>query len=359
MRKSGSGKKIAAILVALVVLFSSTLACGPSGPSTSTPAVTISTKVVKITGTPKIVTSTPLPTPTPTIPPTIDPRWTTYTTADGLADDHVHSVVAAPNGTLWCLSPEDASHFDGETWTAYPLDGRARLLPQRAYAASNDSLWIASIFSGSAGVLRFDGETWTSYTIHDGLVSNATSAVTVAPDGTVWISTSSGISRFDGETWTTFTTEDGLASNVVRFVIAAPSGTIFAFTSEGISYFDGKIWATYIELEVSDWGLVTIDYEDALWLASSGRIYRLNRKGVSTYTMQDGVPGTYITALATGVDGAIWIGTNGGGARFDREIWSAYTTADGLAGDYVTSIAVTPDGAVWFGTNDGLSRYKP
>ena len=358
MSERGSGKQIAAILVALVVL-SSTLACGSS--STSTPAVTISTKVVEVTGTPKLITSTPPPTPTPTIPPTIDPGWTTYTTADGLADDRVHSVVAAPNGTLWCLSSEGVSRFDGETWTAYALDEDVYLLPEpHTYAASNDSLWIANGFVGRQGVLRFDGETWIRYTTDDGLVDNSASTVTVTPDGMVWVSTASGISRFDGETWATFTSEDGLISNLVQFVIAAPSGTIFAFTDKGVSYFDGKIWATYIEFETSNWGLVVIDYEDALWLSSGWRIYCLDRKGVSTYNMQDGVPGSYVTALAMGIDGAIWIGTNGGGARFDKETWSAYTTADGLADNFVTSIAVTPDGAVWFGTmSDGLSRYKP
>jgi ligand-binding sensor domain-containing protein len=365
IRESASGKQIGIILVALVVLCSSTLACGP----TSTPTVIVSTKIVqvKITGTPKIVTSTPPPTPTPTltptptIPPTIDPRWTTYTTADGLADNRVYFVVAAPNGTLWCGSYGGVSRFDGETWTTYALDEQAYLLPEpHIYAASNDSLWIANGFAGREGVLRFDGETWTTYTTDDGLVDNNAYAVTVAPDGIVWISTVSGISRFDGETWTTFTTEDGLASNAVQFVIAAPSGTIFAFTDEGISYFDGKTWTTFFKLETSNWGLVVIDYEDALWIGGGESIYRLDRKGVTTYNMQDGVPGTFITALALGIDGAIWIGTNGGAARFDRETWSAYTTANGLAGDYVISIAVTPDGAVWFGTmSDGLSRYKP
>ena len=301
MRESGSGKQIVAILVALVVLCSSTLACGPS--STSTPAVTVHTKIVKVTETPKptnTLTPTPTPTltPTPTITPTY-PGWTTYTTADGLADDHVYSVVAAPNGTLWCLSSEGVSRFDGEAWTAYALDEHIYLLPEPyTYAASNDGLWIANGFVGKEGVLRFDGETWTSYTTDDGLVDNNAHAVTIAPDGTAWISTSSGISRFDGETWTSFTTEDGLVSNAVQFVIAAPSGTIFAFTDKGVSYFDGKIWATSIEWETSYWGLVVIDYDDALWLASGGHVYRLDRKGVATYTMQDGMPGTFITAMA-------------------------------------------------------------
>ena len=213
---------------------------------------------------------------------------------------------------------------------------------------------------GKEGVLRFDGETWTSYTTDDGLVDNNAHAVTIAPDGTAWISTSSGISRFDGETWTSFTTEDGLVSNAVQFVIAAPSGTIFAFTDKGVSYFDGKIWATSIEWETSYWGLVVIDYDDALWLASGGHVYRLDRKGVATYTMQDGMPGTFITAMAIGIYGTIWVGTNAGAAHFDGESWIAHTTADGLSDNYVTSIAVTPDGAVWFGTwSYGLSRYKP
>jgi ligand-binding sensor domain-containing protein len=288
------------------------------------------------------------------------PGWTTYTTANGLAGNRMYFVVAAPNGTLWCGSYEGLSRFDGETWTTYPLDEHVYLLRQAGtYAASNDGLWIASGFMGREGVLQFDGETWTSYTTDDGLADNNAYAITVAPDGTVWVSTASGISRFDGETWTTFTTEDGLIDNIVHFITVAPSGMIFALTNKGISYFDGKTWATYAELETSGWkGPFVIDYEDALWFAGFKDINRLDGKGLTTYTEQDGVPDTYVTAIAVGADGTIWIGTTGNVAHFDGETWITYTVADSPPG--ITSIAVTPDGAVWFSTSsDGLSRYKP
>jgi hypothetical protein len=103
--------------------------------------------------------------------------WTTYTEDDGLAEDYVSSIVAAPDGALWLIT--------------------------------------------GAGVSCFDGQTWTTYTEDDGLAGDYVRSVASAPDGSMWFVTGGGVSRFDGEcgldkAWTTYTSRiSGLPSGYV------------------------------------------------------------------------------------------------------------------------------------------------
>ena len=53
----------------------------------------------------------------------------TYTTADGLAADHVDCVVADSRGFLWFCTPEGLSRFDGYRFVNYGIDEG---LPHRA-----------------------------------------------------------------------------------------------------------------------------------------------------------------------------------------------------------------------------------
>jgi ligand-binding sensor domain-containing protein len=56
----------------------------------------------------------------------------------------------------------------------------------------------------------------------------------------------------------------------------------------------------------------------------------------------------------------MWFGTWGSGvSRFDGETWTNHTIDDGLTGGTVSAIAVAPDRALWFKTDGGISRYSP
>ncbi len=77
--------------------------------------------------------------------------WTTYSTADGLADDEVNDIAIEPNGTAW--------------------------------------------FATRRGVSRFDGVSWTSWTVDNGLANDMGRSIAIAPDGTVWFGSEGGVSR--------------------------------------------------------------------------------------------------------------------------------------------------------------------
>lgn len=233
---------------------------------------------------------------------------------------------------------------------------------------------------------------WTTYTADDGLADSDLTAITVAPDGAVWVGTrrwteytwEGGISRFDGETWTTYTEGNGLVDDWVSAITVASDGTVWVGTRNGsVSCFDGETWTTYTEDDgLADYWVVAIAVaqDGAVWVAARG-VSRFDGETWTTYTKEVGLADGNLTTVAVAPDGAVWVGTgivafsgthwvgmgndDVGVSRFDGETWITYTKDDGLADGDLTTIAVAADGAVWVGTSrwtgytweDSISRF--
>jgi ligand-binding sensor domain-containing protein len=67
--------------------------------------------------------------------------------------------------------------------------------------------------------------------------------------------------------------------------------------------------------------------------------------------------GDVITSLAFGKDGAIWVGTNRGISHYDGNQWVLFTSQQGLLDNYIQSIAITSNGTVWVGLIGGISYF--
>lgn len=180
--------------------------------------------------------------------------WTTYTEADGLANNTITSVAVAADGAPCFGTPRGVSCFEEGTWATYTTDGPASNLAPAIAVAPDGAVWVGSGESMSGpsapvgrGISRFDGRTWTVYTEEDGLADDTVLAIAVESDGTVWAATGdpdeepTGVSRFDGQTWTTYTSADGLVSDRVQLIAVAPDGAVWFGTWEGgVSRFDGE-----------------------------------------------------------------------------------------------------------------------
>lgn len=124
--------------------------------------------------------------------------FSTYTTADGLADNHVSSIAVAPDGALWFGTVRGISRFDpvatGEAWTTYTVaDGLAGDDVRTVVMAADGRMWVSSEGRcwGSDGVSYFDGETWSTLD-GSGLPEELVSALVIDQDGRVWMGTHGG-----------------------------------------------------------------------------------------------------------------------------------------------------------------------
>ena len=98
----------------------------------------------------------------------------TYTTADGLPQSTVNSIIQDKKGYIWFA-----------TW---------------------------------GGATRYDGKNFAYYTIEDGLANNGVLSMMEDREGNLWFATFNGVSKLTGDSLISFTTKDGLIDNHVRAV---------------------------------------------------------------------------------------------------------------------------------------------
>jgi ligand-binding sensor domain-containing protein len=170
-------------------------------------------------------------------------NWTNYSTNDGLINENVYQVAAAPDGAIWFGTRAGLSRFDGAAWLNYTTDNGLPHNWVTALAVATDGrVWVGT----AGGVALFDGENWTTYTAADGLSSNLIYDIAVAPDGQVWVGSSGGLSRFDGEKWINYTPDGGKGRRVTT-VAVGPDGGVwlgFAEAGGGVAIFDETLGVT-------------------------------------------------------------------------------------------------------------------
>jgi len=340
-----------------------------------------------------------------------DDTWATFTAADDLADNDVQTVAVDGGGRLWfgtnsrgvSVLNHGGTPFDkgDDTWTTFTTaDGLAN---DEVYAITVDGgnrLWFGTE-GGGASVLDHGGtpfdkgdDTWTTFTTADGLANNYVYAIAVDDGNRLWFGTGSGVSVLDygytpfdkdDDTWSTFTTADGLASNLV-WAIAVDGGNRPWFGTEGgvsvlnngsTPFYKGDdTWTSFTTadgLANDDVGAIAVDGGNRAWLGTwGGGVSVLNHRGTpfykqddtwTTFTTTDGLADNGVRAIAMDGGNRLWFGTYGGGVSvldhggtpFDKgdDTWTTFTTADGLADDYIRAIAVDSGGRLWFGTSSG------
>jgi ligand-binding sensor domain-containing protein len=179
--------------------------------------------------------------------------WQRYSSADGLASDHVLAVAVDSRGggeRVWFGTDNGVSSWDGARWTTYTSSDGLGTNSIKAIAVDtvHDAIWFASgqwFGSGPAangGLTRYDGRSWRVYGKADGLPADDFWTIEVAPNGDLWAVgqddiQSPGITRFDGTRWTTYTTADGLLHDDPFDVAIDSKGTVWVATMAGVSEF--------------------------------------------------------------------------------------------------------------------------
>ncbi|MEK6324055.1 MAG: two-component regulator propeller domain-containing protein [Acidobacteriota bacterium] len=273
----------------------------------------------------------------------------TYTTADGLAREHISRIVRDSRGFLW--------------------------------------------FCTSEGLSRFDGYKFTNYGIDQGLPGRVVTDFLESHNGDYWVATNEGLGRFilDPSPQTT----GGGTDSQKKFVVYHPgesryarqvntiredrAGTIWCGTDGGLFRLDpvdGQWLFSFVEIpkpmelrEVPGYLSVRAilhDRRGTVWVSANGSLFRFRSDGgAEAYATKEGLHLRSISsALLEDRDGQIWVGTIAGLCLLVPDpqpgrnvVARVYTTKDGLANDAITSLFQSSDGKIWVGTFDGLSEF--
>jgi signal transduction histidine kinase len=223
-----------------------------------------------------------------------------FTSADGLPDDFIRSLLADADGSVWIGTRRGLTHWMG-------------------------------LKAGTPSSARME-----TFTQANGLGSDLVGAMARDTNGELWVATLAGLSRLGGGKIANFTTANGLSSNVITALLPRANGTLLIGTQEhGWNLWDGKRFAAQDSggLNKSSIHAILDDGGGHLWFATGNGIARCDCCGV---------------------------GMQGAGCSH----WIEFGAADGLrsretATNSHPSAWRSRDGHLWFATPKGLVEVDP
>ncbi len=155
-------------------------------------------------------------------------KMTRYTTAEGLSDNRIVSMLAARDGTIWVGTRGGASHWDGARWQGwkdlgYPdPDG---LIVDKFYETRDGTIWAST----SEDLASWVNEQWTAYPRSPSCFTAWTFLET--NDGSFWVGCSSGVFRWTQLGWRKYGIAEGVPDNSLVHLVQGANGILYATTT--------------------------------------------------------------------------------------------------------------------------------
>jgi ligand-binding sensor domain-containing protein len=323
-------------------------------------------------------------------------RFESFTTTNGLPDDHVFNVLV-DRDRIWAATENGLGLYEAGKWKTYNTkDGLAhRAVLSLALDKRTGDVWAGTM----GGLSRISGGRIDTFTqLNSGLSNDVVYGVSVEGEH-VWVATAAGACMLDLRTnqWSLFNERNTPMFEIwVYGVSATPSKVYFAVWGSGVLEYDQqkKSWDKYDDPDgetemvlFKDQGLIHeittsvsyIEQEKILWAATYfGDSHYDGRRWHNFLTKDSGLPSNF-TNVVKGIDGRrAWFGTDKGLAYYDGVNWAVYrpslTTgkpemtvrdADGQvtsvevasapAHNYILGIDLQ-GGDIWVATAKGLSH---
>jgi len=312
MKKTNS-----AVLVAAFLLVGSMLPAAPlAGAKTNSPAV----------GSAKGVRA---PSATPQMPKF---RFQNFTTANGLPDNHVYSVLV-DGDRIWAGTDNGLGLYDNGKWKTFtPKDGLAhRAVLSLALDKRTGDVWAGTM----GGLSRISGGRIDTYTqLNSGLSNDVVYGVSIEGEN-VWVATAAGACRLNLDTneWSLYNERNTPMIEIwVYGVSAATDKVYYAVWGSGLLEYNQKtkVWDKY---EDPDGETEMVLFKD------QGLIHE-------------------ITTSVSYLDNVVWVATYFGDSRYDGRYWHNFLTKDsGLPSNFTNVVKGVDANRAWFGTDKGLAYY--
>jgi len=253
-----------------------------------------------------------------------------YSTADGLAADHINYIAADSRGFVWFCTPEGLSRFDGYRFVDF---GVAEGLPHRwvnSFLETRSGEYLAGTGGGLCQFRAGGSGKFTTYLPGNNRFENTVGVLMQDSSGRIWCGTDGGLFELLSD------------HKFRRQPLPAPV-------------------PPQERIEVSD---VIEDAGHKLWVATTLGIYVIGKGGaVQHIAKEDGLPNEYVDALLLDKSGRLWAGTRDGlvlmrdGKNEGRcGVQQVYKQIGGLKRVIVESLAAGSDGTIWIGTQVGIVR---
>jgi ligand-binding sensor domain-containing protein len=193
-----------------------------------------------------------------------------FTTADGLGQNTVVSIIQTRDGYMWFGTQEGLARYNGYRFTNF----------RRKYTPGFISDYINDLYEDRRGFL--------------------------------WIATRGGLIRSQSNRFFPITLDQGLPSDIVYTLAEGPSGRLWIGTDRGLcSYSNGKItnqnWSLHLRINA-----LKCSPAGTLWMGTDHGLYRRTGRDWIHLTDPRSIGDASISAIATESEGGLWAGTSDG-----------------------------------------------
>src|SRR6516164_2822921 len=271
-------------------------------------------------------------TTSPTTPQMPRYRFENFTTANGLPDNHVFSVLV-DGARIWAGTENGLAVYENHTWKTYTTaDGLAhRAVLSLALDKRTGDVWAGTM----GGLSRISSGRIDTFTqLNSGLSNDVVYGVSVEGEN-VWVATAAGACKLDLHTnqWTLYNERNTPMNEIwVYAVTATPAKVYFAVWGSGLLEYDQKTgrWDKYDD---PDGETEMVLFKD------QGLIHEI------------------VTSVSY-VDNIVWAATYFGDSRYDGRYWHNFLTKDsGLPSNFTNVVKGLDADRAWFGTDKGLAYY--
>lgn len=259
-------------------------------------------------------------------------RFENFTTANGLPNNHVYSVLV-DGDRIWAGTDDGLGLYEKGKWKVYTTkDGLAhRAVLSLALDKRTGDVWAGTM----GGLSRISGGHIDTFTqLNSGLSNDVVYGVSVEGDN-VWVATAAGACRLSLRTgqWSLYNERNTPMIEIwVYSVSATPSKVYYAVWGGGILEYNQKTGA-WDKYEDPDGETEIVLFKD------QGLIHE-------------------ITTSVSYVDNILWAATYFGASRYDGRRWHNFLTKDsGLPSNFINSIKGVDADRAWFCTDKGLAYY--
>jgi ligand-binding sensor domain-containing protein len=261
-------------------------------------------------------------------------RFENFTTANGLPDDHVFSVLVDGN-RIWAATENGLGLYENGEWKTYNTkDGLAhRAVISLALDKRTGDVWTGTM----GGLSRISGGRIDTFNqLNSGLSNDVVYGVSVEGEH-VWVATAAGASMLDLQTnqWSLFNERNTPMNEIwVYGVSATPTKVYYAVWGSGILEYDQqkKTWDKYDD---PDGETELVLFKD------QGLIHEIT---------------TSVSYMEKGH--ILWAATYFGDSRYDGRYWHNFLTKDsGLPSNFTNVVKGVDANRAWFGTDKGLAYY--
>ena len=259
-------------------------------------------------------------------------RWESFTTANGLPDDHVFNV-AVDGDRVWAATENGLGLYQGGKWKIYrPEDGLVhRAVLFVAPDKRTGDVWIATL----GGLSRISAGRIDSFTqLNSGLPNDVVYSVGVQGDY-VWVATAAGAGRFNTHTgqWNIYNERNTPMYEIWTYAVSpAEDKVYYAVWGGGVLEYDvaTQHWKDYNDPDGET---------EMVVLKDQGLIHE-------------------ITTSVSYVNKILWVATYFGASRYDGRYWHNFLTKDsGLPSNFLNQVKAIDTNRAWFSTDKGLAYY--